>query len=65
MCSKRLHVLDERTRFSLPDAADDVKKCHDVNQHACQRMFAKQHDMCDDPCIANICKDTCRYCRML
>nr|XP_034332904.1 uncharacterized protein LOC105345829 [Crassostrea gigas] len=50
------------TVLSAVYAADDVKKCHDVNQHACQRMFAKQHDMCDDPCIANICKDTCRYC---
>ena len=42
-----------------------MKVCHDINQQACQRMFAKRSDMCDDPCIANICKDTCRYCRKL
>ncbi|XP_061167589.1 uncharacterized protein LOC133176487 isoform X1 [Saccostrea echinata] len=50
------------TILSIVYAADQVKKCHDVNEIACQKMFAKRRDMCDDPCIANICKDTCRYC---
>lgn len=39
--------------------------CQDVDQTACGVFKTADPKMCDNPCLADLCKDTCGFCRKI
>lgn len=39
--------------------------CKDVDPTACGVFKTADPKMCDNPCLADLCKDTCGFCRKI